>query len=139
LEVNGRITSKNWPYGENPPQVISTGAEIPLFATFMRGRNPTFKPHNTLGQAKSALTNDTWGPDNIFRSDAALYEWDGNNNQWVLRVHLRKGTKRAEYTLWSDPKVFLQGISNVIQEQDDLFPGPPWPCCAGTGSCEHTR
>jgi hypothetical protein len=134
--MNGRITLDNWPYGENPPQVISTGEDTP-FATFMRSRNPTFKPHKTLGQAKSALTMDTWGPDNIFAGENALYQWDGINNQWILRAYLRKGSKRADYTLWSNPEAFLQGVSNVIDEEP-AFPGPPWPCCAGPNSCLHT-
>lgn len=113
--MSGRITLDNWPHGEDPPQVIRQGQATP-FATFMRGRHPTFKTHTTLGQAKSALTNDTWGPDSIFRRDNALYEWDGINNQWILRVHFPQGSKRGDFTLWSNPKAFLQGISNVIQE-----------------------
>jgi len=86
----------------------------------MRGRTPTFKPHSTLGHAKSALTGDTWGPENIFREDSALYEWDGPNTQWVLRVHFRKGTKRDDYILWSDPKTFAQGITTLIEEAPSL-------------------
>lgn len=117
--MSGRIGSNNWPFGEEPPKVISTGDPTP-FATFMRGRNPMFKPHSTLGHAKSALTGDTWGPDNIFRNDSAIYEWDGANNQWVLRAHFRKGTKREDYLLWSDPDLFKQGIRTVINEQPVL-------------------
>lgn len=139
--MSGRIGYDQWPYGEPPPKEIITGEPTP-FATFIRGRNPTFKSHTSLAHAKGALSNthQSTRVDGVYRkaftAEGALYEWDGANNQWLPRLHVQKGTTQQDYILWSDPKAFKQGISSVIEE--DYWPEPPWPCCAGPNSCSHT-
>lgn len=115
--MSGRITYDHWPHGEKPPQIIKTGEPTP-FATFVRRRNPCFKAHTTLGHAKSAITQDLYR--GVFRGESALYEWDGINSQWILRVHVQRDTTKQDYLLWSDPAAFKQGLTNVIDEEPAL-------------------
>lgn len=66
----------------------------PQWATFIPSRRPDFKPHNSVGHAKNALTGiyrETGG----FNEDMGLYRLHGD--MYVLILKIRKGSKRDEY------------------------------------------
>lgn len=116
-----KIGLEQWPWGKPPPQEISTGEPTP-FATFIRGRNPTFKAHSSLAHAKGALSV-SYGMRRVdgvlkyaFSDEGALYEWDAANNRWLLRVYVQKNSTKDNYLLWTNPRAFKTGITNVIEE-----------------------
>lgn len=70
----------------------------PHWATFIPSRRPDFKPHNSIGHAKNALTG-TYRETGGFNEDMGLYRLHGD--MYMLELKIRKGSKRDEYPLLS--------------------------------------
>lgn len=82
--------------GPFPSHVRYEPKPEPEWATWIPERNPDFKPHNTLGQAKNAMLQNY--PRATGR--AAIYKREGN--EWVMRgefPHPRMGIDEARKLL----------------------------------------
>lgn len=87
----------------------------PRWATWIRGRNPQFKPHSHLGLAKNALSgrplrrahgrHARLNGKKIYEyqlEGGYVYEWvvDDLGEGWVERFHIEAGTYKSEHPLW---------------------------------------
>ena len=100
-----------------PPESVAA-ATTPQWATFIPGRNPTFKPHKTLGQAKNALTTYSRLTSTGFSHDMVLYQLS-SDGQYLPYLWIAQGTPRDQYPLLA-PKPKVRQPSEVERLQNSL-------------------
>ncbi len=71
----------------------------PVFASRVTGRDPEFKPHRTLAQARMAVAlPGSW--DSVLQCRTVrggdVWEWDTSRSRWFLLHQVASGTPRTD-------------------------------------------
>lgn len=91
--------AKRWP----PVPDVTKFPSPPMWATWLQFRNPSFKPHNTLAQAKNAVSNQLDNNQVMgLENGARVYEWvtDDLGDRWVERFYIAKGDRKDTHPFW---------------------------------------
>ena len=108
-----RITGKPDPLDFPPPD---------QWATFVPHREPQFKTHKHLSQAKNAVSGKFVGAriNGVYSwqapNDMWVYQWDTEEQRWVERYEIVKGSTKDTHPLWTT-KVATKKVPREVPQK----------------------